>query len=65
MAAIVASSVMLVFLYLPKFYPGGVRRIAQLGEIPADVQPVGLVCNGQLKLIGVHSTPLIANQRAV
>ncbi len=64
MAAIVTSSMLLVFLYLPRFYPSGARRIAQPGEIPADVQPVGIVCNGQLKLIGVHSTPLIANRRA-
>ncbi len=63
-AAIVGSSVLLALFYMPRFFPGGAQRLTGLNEIPAEVQAVDMVCNGQLKLLGIQSPPLIANQKA-
>lgn len=60
---VAASSVALVLFYLPRFFPAGAQHLANPAEIPADVQSVDMVCNGQLKLLGIQSTPLTANRK--
>jgi hypothetical protein len=61
---VAASTVALALIYVPKFYPAGAQRLASEAEVPADVKPVSLMCDGQVKLLGVRAAPMMANQRA-
>jgi hypothetical protein len=62
-AVMVATSLALVFFFLPQLYPMGAQHIAA-ASIPSDVQPVGILCGDQMKLLGVKSTPFTSDQRS-
>ena len=62
--AVTVSTVALALIYVPRFFPAGAQRLASAAEIPADVKPIGLVCDGKLKLLGVRAAPMTANQKA-
>ena len=59
----VASGLALAFFFLPQLYPTGAQQIAA-ASVPSDVQPVGIVCGEQMKLLGIKSTPFVGDQRS-
>jgi 4-amino-4-deoxy-L-arabinose transferase-like glycosyltransferase len=62
-AVTAASSLALVIFFLPQLYPTGASRIVA-ANVPSDVLSVGIVCGGQMKLLGIKFTPFVIDQRS-